>query len=985
MRGIDVLLMSTRALGLGGVFLILLAGCGSDPAAIAEGTIGPAGGTLRAGGAVLTVPAGALSSTTALTVRCEGSAPAGFASNSALCHFGPDGTRFSLPVTVQLPVTGDTAAAAVWWSRDSGEGYDPLPTTFSEGAATTLVTHFSTGFVGRRSADAGTDAGIDAGIDASIDTTIDATSDASTDTPIDVRTDVPVGTAAAPRVIGPRSGSRAISNRPRVRWALPAGVTTARLIFCRDHALTMGCVDTEVAAEQGQPATALSPGVWFWGLRGVAGGLPGAALSAVWRLTVPSSAGTAQGFSGGDYDANGDGYADLLDPRSLRALTVDVLLGGPGGVSSTRVVRVPQPLTGNVGSNTAGAGDFDGDGYGDLVFLDARGRLLVMRGSASGPVGPIATVVSDLTVPAVAVTTSDLNGDGRDDAIVGSTLWFPGSATGLSAAGSMTGFGEIRLPGDIDGDGFNDLLGRATTGWRLVRGAASMPDFATSMAVGGVPFAAGDSNNDGFADVVVDDVVRYGSAGGLAPASSASPRTGVPTITNSLPRVADVDRDGDDDLLWTAFNTYLVLGDAAGRIETRGATTDLANPVRFAGDLDGDGQIDLWRSDVRSDGPFEFSVFSGPFDLGAVGSAVVRLAPRIDEPQVAVVSVGDANGDGRADLAIGPGPGETTLQFFAGTATGFAAPLAITVPALPAPAHVIAAGDLDRDGLADVVISTGPAAVRVVYGARSNLGGRARDLAAGSATTGLAIPVMLGDVDGDGHRDLVVLPGGDATRVLLYRGTATGPATTATDVTVSFTDTRTWLGRINAVGAAGDLNGDHFNDVVFDIQVAGTFGFNDAYVFYGSATGLTQGPRVGTDAFGYAPSRAPGPLGDIDGDGRSEAMVSGRTYGVEGTTQPDFAGAITVPAGDFDGDGVDDVLLSSSGLQVRAGGAGPLTRVLREWPSGATATARYPQPMTTVPDLDGDHRPEVVATTRFGTELLYSLVPAAQAAWRSLP
>lgn len=127
----------------------LAAACGSKTSATSTSvTVDATGGTVSLpSGPTLTIPAGALSSGTQITIEQASGAPAG--ALSSLYKFGPDGTTFAQPVTVAFPVPANSSTASVYWTKPgSSTDYDTLSTTVANGAATARVTHFSQGFAG---------------------------------------------------------------------------------------------------------------------------------------------------------------------------------------------------------------------------------------------------------------------------------------------------------------------------------------------------------------------------------------------------------------------------------------------------------------------------------------------------------------------------------------------------------------------------------------------------------------------------------------------------------------------------------------------------------------------------------------------------------------------------------------------------------------------------------------------------------------------
>ncbi len=181
----------------------------------------------------------------------------------------------------------------------------------------------------------------------------------------------------------------------------------------------------------------------------------------------------------------------------------------------------------------------------------------------------------------------------------------------------------------------------------------------------------------------------------------------------------------------------------------------------------------------------------------------------------------------------------------------------------------------------------------------------------------------------DGVTD-VIIPSLGQGKVYVYSG-ATGAmihviSKPATDGNGSFG---------NAVGDAGDTNGDGIHDIVVGSPGAATMGTNPgrAYVFSGADGSLllTLVGEAARDSFGAGVGGA----GDVNGDGRGDVLVgastndfsgsnSGRAYifsGADGTlirtlnaeAASDNFGSGTAGTGDVNGDSIGDQIIGAPG------------------------------------------------------------------------
>jgi hypothetical protein len=194
---------------------------------------------------------------------------------------------------------------------------------------------------------------------------------------------------------------------------------------------------------------------------------------------------------------------------------------------------------------------------------------------------------------------------------------------------------------------------------------------------------------------------------------------------------------------------------------------------------------------------------------------------------------------------------------------------------------------------------------------------------------------------------------------------------------------------LDAAGAAGDVNGDGFGDLVIG---NGWVGDGSAHVWYGSESGLGTGESVANadwtvtgpaDPFGSFGNEVDG-AGDVNGDGFSDIIVAapfhttlsdreGAAYVYHGSPAgpsmtPDWTGTDTLlrgryaasisPAGDVNGDGFSDVLVGQYRFVPGMIGPGRAFCYLGS-ASGLETTADWM--VENEPGDDSDHFAEVVA------------------------
>ncbi|MCB9744077.1 MAG: FG-GAP repeat protein [Alphaproteobacteria bacterium] len=482
--------------------------------------------------------------------------------------------------------------------------------------------------------------------------------------------------------------------------------------------------------------------------------------------------------------------------------------------------------------------------------------------------------------------------------------------------------GADSAPQDVDGDGFSDAEDCDDADPAVFPGAEEACDGVDADCDGVVDEDAVDAlerfldgDGDGYGDPATGRVdceapAQHVERSGDCEDADATVYPGAPEICDD--GVVN-DCEGDTRAAFEVCGLLGTLSLSEGDARLVGPGLDgFGEAVSLAGDVNGDGIEDVivGATDLEYGSPQQGSVFlfHGPIE-GELGpeDAAARVDGEAYEAYMGlqVVGPGDLNGDGVDDLVLASMHSQLFLQGsdLGGSLFVFHGPVLGTLTQSDADlelrvgaehdhlGYALAYGDVDDDGLVDLITSTpltaeSDTAVAVFLGPHGSASAaRAPDLIVYSRDTRLypGISLDVGDVDGDGVEDMIV--GGQD---LDQAG-----------------DVRIFLGPLRAGSvSAGSA------DVVLEGQRGELLGWSVAALDDHDGDGypdLAVGARGNSEAASNAGAVAliPGPLSQ---SGDAADLRSGIWLG-EGARH--LAAERLVAVGDWDGDGLSDVLANA--------------------------------------------------------------------------
>ena len=692
----------------------------------------------------------------------------------------------------------------------------------------------------------------------------------------------------------------------------------------------------------------------------------------------------------------------VVVPSARIALIAAVLVASIGAVRGDRPLFPGEAFDVGAGPIFTGLGDFNGDGRPDLVVANQSG-ISVLLGLGDTTFGPRTGYAAGCHPKSVVI--GDFNGDGRQDLAVPGCV----SPDGLAGVFVLSGFGDgtfgpsgffptidqgrLAAPGDFNADGRQDLVVGSAAGISVLLGRGNgtfEPEIRTPDNLV-TSIAAGDFNGDGFQDLAVavdglavllgrgdgtfgdrkrqeqDVAIQSVSTGDMngdghldLVATTATARftiylghgDGVFGLTHTFfervfgdyhpftVAIIDLNADGYQDLAVTSGGVSVFLGRGDGTVGPEMPAWVLRNASATAiGDLDADGRLDSVVTDTNTS---EAYVLPGRGD-GTFDSRRPIQMLGFTDPMVLVLA--DVNDDGVLDLV------STGAGLVLGAGDGTFVPSGLSLTPRGGTLDSFAAGDLNGDGRADLVVGDnylGSGEVTVFLG----LGGGTFGPPAFYPTGDIPRSMVIDDINGDGRPDLVMANGGfnnsSGISLLLGAGDGTfGPATYLAPAGLS-----------QSV-AVGDLDEDGRRDLVLASS---------------GAHGVALLPGHGDGTFGSAILLATGgspqsvAIGDVDGDGHQDVVAANAdsyvslflghgdgSFDAERHLFPN-AHSNSVAIADFDLDGRQDVVTTDAPgdiLVLRGLGDGTLAPQLR-YPGGG-----HPR-LVVAGDLNGDAKPDLV-------------------------
>lgn len=431
-------------------------------------------------------------------------------------------------------------------------------------------------------------------------------------------------------------------------------------------------------------------------------------------------------------DVNDDGFVDLLwynrASRQVLAWHVDNSPGNGSFLLSSAVIStLPDD-----GTAVVGRGDFNHDGYTDLVYRNQRTGENSVRFNVGRDDEDTSTLPSVSSRDWYIVGVGDFNNDGHSDLLwrnakEGATILWTMDGTEVTNSSFLPAVSDRAWhpagAGDLDGDGRADIVWRhQRTGQNVIwyMNGANIVSQATleppvrdqAWQIGEIADFTGDSK----ADLVWRNMVTGANTIWAMDAS---------TVTNSyiIPQVIDL-------------NWYFI------------GMKDAANTVK-KDDFNSDSKADIvWRN--VANGENLIWLMSGPDQVGGV----VAL-PSVASPDWRITAVGDINFDNKPDLIWrNTRTGDNVAWLMDGTTLGGP----VTLPSATTDWHIFGLADANNDGINDIYWHNSASGAIAVWLLDGTPGDEVTVLASlslpGEANTSW-VPKGVADIDGNGSPDIV--------------------------------------------------------------------------------------------------------------------------------------------------------------------------------------------------------------------------------------
>jgi hypothetical protein len=583
-------------------------------------------------------------------------------------------------------------------------------------------------------------------------------------------------------------------------------------------------------------------------------------------------------------DFNKDGINDLAvcngDNGIHQRTDTYVYYGTKDGFTAKS--RVTLPSHDNLG---IAAGDFDGDGLLDLAIasrfhkgpiqnLEETEYSFVYWNSPDGFTPHNRTEFTFNKRGAEGVAAGDLDGDGKDDLIFLADQMYiyygkDKAVKDSSRCVAIATGGKEAAIGDVNKDGIKDialcqgnevriLLG-AKDGFSKDRAIVLKADNATDVAVA-------DFDGDGMDDVAV---TNFGGGNDAQKSyvyySDGKDFTGrdkleLPTFGASAISAGDINGDGKPELVVSnqRINYYHALQscvfwnrdgkftfDNRTQLDTQGTTSNCI------GDVNNDGKPDVVFFNLEGfyrDGPAYTRIYGGD---GTRNYTPQRCFDILPTHYVTGVGHADLDDDGDVELIINQGRYLNGLPYDNAVPTIICwnSPEGLTVRSNLTMASPNGGGtkilDINRDGYLDLLIggsvmthdgpNSGKPSMALFLGSATGFHHESRLTIPMPAASGLRVPLAM-DLNKDGYIDLAAQL--DAGKVHIWYGDAQGY--------VNARQAEIDLGRADALMYinAADLNKDGWLDLILPCRQIGADSEVTSFIYYGSAQGFSNGHRI---------------------------------------------------------------------------------------------------------------------------------------------